>query len=562
MGAVYIAEHLTLAKQVALKVVHPEYAGNVELAARFAREAMATSRIDHPNVISALDFGTLPDGTAYLAVQLVRGPSLTKVLHAEGKLQWSRAADLGAQVADALCAAHGYGIVHRDLKPDNVLLQFLDDGGELVKVLDFGVAKFERDSLAPPSVRNAPQVTQLGIVIGTPGYMAPEQAIGNPADYRADLYALGVILWECITGKQLWAGAHDLQSLVERQLSQVPPRLKDVVNDTTMPDLLEDLVASLLARRADDRPADATIVREQLRAIAQLDSTESPRWRTGSRWVAAGLRDAPAVRTPVSGTSRAAPRSSAGFMTQAGGDAFAATMPPPPDTGRASLAFPVDLSPAADSNLDSDLPTGKGGRRRKNTSTTAWLVTLLVTTILGGAVFLVATGQLEVRPQGQVKEVAQRVAQELNLPPPASKPEKETPPPAPAVSKTGVPMAVEGDFERLLGSEERDDRVSAANAVLGYSPVEDMPAYARRVASLQLAKTCPQKRDEIAQLAEIGDARALPFLVHMSQKPRVGCGKKRKEDCLACLRKPLEKLIEALAKTRVPAADGTASAVP
>jgi len=130
MGAVYLAEHLTLHKQVALKVVHREHAGNAELAARFAREAMATSRIEHPNVISALDYGQLDDGTAYLAVQLVRGPSLTRVLRAEGPMHWARVANIGAQIADALSAAHGHGIVHRDLKPDNVLLQFLDDGTE------------------------------------------------------------------------------------------------------------------------------------------------------------------------------------------------------------------------------------------------------------------------------------------------------------------------------------------------------------------------------------------------------------------------------------------------
>jgi serine/threonine protein kinase len=129
MGAVYLAEHLTLHKQVALKVVHAEHAKNPELGERFSREAMATSRIEHPNVISAIDFGKLPDGTAYLAVQLVRGPSLSRVLTAEGPMPWPRTAHIASQIADALGAAHGHGIVHRDLKPDNVLLQFLDDGG-------------------------------------------------------------------------------------------------------------------------------------------------------------------------------------------------------------------------------------------------------------------------------------------------------------------------------------------------------------------------------------------------------------------------------------------------
>jgi serine/threonine-protein kinase len=151
MGAVYLAEHLTLHKQVALKVVHAEHAKNPELAERFSREAMATSRIEHPNVISAIDFGKLPDGTAYLAVQLVRGPSLSRVLSAEGPMPWARTATIGAQIADALCAAHGHGIVHRDLKPDNVHLQYLDNGGEMVKVLDFGVAKFSGIS-APKGV--------------------------------------------------------------------------------------------------------------------------------------------------------------------------------------------------------------------------------------------------------------------------------------------------------------------------------------------------------------------------------------------------------------------------
>jgi serine/threonine protein kinase len=279
MGAVYIADHLTLHKQVALKIVHPEHAGNAELTARFAREAMATSRIDHPNVISAIDFGTLPDDTAFLAVQLVRGPSLTRVLTDGGRLPWARVADIGSQIADALSAAHSHGIVHRDLKPDNVLLQIRDDGNELVKVLDFGVAKFAPESQVPLSART--DVTQIGMVVGTPGYMAPEQTIGNPADERSDLYALGVMLWECVVGEPLWS-APDLQALVEKQMGETPRGLRVASGDQDIPSELEALVAQLLARRGEERPANAAQVRDELRRIASLDPAR-PRWRTGAR---------------------------------------------------------------------------------------------------------------------------------------------------------------------------------------------------------------------------------------------------------------------------------------
>ena len=189
--------------------------------------------------------------------------------------------------------------------------------------------------------------------------------------------------------------------------------------------------------------------------------------------------------------------------------------------------------------------------KKKRGSWTAWLMTLLLTTILGAAVFLVATGQIEVRPQGQVAEVAQVVAKQLNLPPPTVGHEpEETPPSGP--TKTGLPASLEPDFERLVAAEERDERVTAANAMLGHLPLDEIPHYVRRMAYLQLAKTCQQKRDEIGQLGEIGDPRALPLLVRMSQKPRNGCGKKHREDCLACLRKPLEDLIDELEKKPVP----------
>jgi serine/threonine protein kinase len=504
MGAVYLAEHLTLHKQVALKVVHAEHAKNPELAARFSREAMATSRIEHPNVISAIDYGTLPDGTAYLAVQLVRGPTLTRVLVGEGPMAWPRAASIGAQIADALCAAHGHGIVHRDLKPDNVLLQYLDDGGELVKVLDFGVAKFSNNAVNAPKAARG-DVTQVGFIVGTPGYMAPEQAVGQPADIRSDLYSLGVVLWESIVGRALWT-APDLQHLVERQLVETPARVSSVSSDKTIPPEFEELVVKLLARRAADRPPDAATVRDSLREIGKLADNEPQRWRTGARPVPTALRpDAEAAAKAVANESKK-PASAAGRAL--------------------SSARPLLLV---------------------RTSKTAWVFAGVLSAILLSAAFMVGTGRVELRPRRDVVQVAQRMAEKLNLPPPSAETltisaPGEVEPPGPS----GLPRRLEETYGKLLQADDRDDRNDAADALLAHVPPDEVPLYARRVARLQLARTCSEKRLEIGQLAEVRDARALPALIRLSQKPRSGCGRKHREDCFACLREPLEALIAEL----------------
>ena len=182
MGAIYVAEHLTLGKRVALMTVHPQFAGDGAVAERFAREATATAKLDHPHVASAIDYGILPEGGAYLVMQLVQGASLHAAMDRHGRIAWPRAAAIAEQIADALSAAHAQGIVHRDLKPENVMLEPRDDGSELVKVLDFGIARVQKsgtDSVRPPSPitgqrRAVGKLTQVGMVVGTPGYMAPE----------------------------------------------------------------------------------------------------------------------------------------------------------------------------------------------------------------------------------------------------------------------------------------------------------------------------------------------------------------------------------------------------
>ena len=259
MGAVYIAEHLTLHKQVALKVILAEFADNEEIAQRFTREAMATAQIDHPNVASALDYGTLPEGGSYLVTQLVRGHSLEHERTSVGKMPWRTVAHIGAQIADALSAAHAIHVVHRDLKPDNILLEPRDNGLFLVKVLDFGVARITQTAALPKS-----DLTRMGTVIGTPGYMAPEQAMGETITEKVDLYSLGVILWECLTGRSLWAGA-TLSDLFTSQLARpAPPIAKEIEG---LPPELAAMIDMLLDRNPARRPESARHVREALRRL-------------------------------------------------------------------------------------------------------------------------------------------------------------------------------------------------------------------------------------------------------------------------------------------------------
>jgi tetratricopeptide (TPR) repeat protein len=271
MGTVYRAEQLALRKEVAIKLVQD--GANSEHAMRFLREAMLTSRIDHPNVISAIDYGTFEDGTAYLVMSLVEGPTLARVMEIERPMSWVRAAEIAAQIADAVAAAQAEGIVHRDLKPENVLLQPMPDGSDVVKVLDFGIAKYARDSMAPPSFRGHQHVTRMGVVVGTPGYMAPEQAVGMRADHRADLYAIGVMLWECVVGCRLW-NTEDIQQLLTAQLGTRPPLVREQTGDTTIPEAFEALVAQLLATRPEKRPQSAVETRDRLRALIDVDRHE------------------------------------------------------------------------------------------------------------------------------------------------------------------------------------------------------------------------------------------------------------------------------------------------
>ena len=247
MGTVYRALQLSVDREVAIKVVHPRLANDRQAAKRFLREARLASRLNQPNVVHVIDFGQTEDGVLYLVMELLRGRTLASELGGERRFTVKRALTIGLQLCDALEAAHAQGIVHRDLKPGNVVV--LDDppGRDLIKVLDFGLAK----SL----VADTSQVTNTDAILGTPLYMCPEQVQGKPSDQRGDLYSLGCILFELLTGAPPFTD-ESVNLILAKHLGDPPPPLPAHV-----PPRLRVLIEQLLAKDPDTRVQTAAEAR-------------------------------------------------------------------------------------------------------------------------------------------------------------------------------------------------------------------------------------------------------------------------------------------------------------
>jgi serine/threonine protein kinase len=280
MGAVYRATHVMLQKQVAIKLIKPELVTSQDTVERFHREARAASQLDHPNIVTVHDLGQAEDGTLYIAMELVPGRSLKELVKKEGPLRPERAVWLAKGICSALALAHRNHIIHRDLKPQNIMVFQDSDGQEQPKLLDFGIAKtFESQG---------PALTSTGLVLGTPHYMAPEQAKGVPVDARSDLYALGIILYEMLVGKVPFDDKSIPAILVKhlneqpRPLSQLRPGLAPA---------LEAIVLRCLEKEPGSRYQSAQELSETLAAA----ETELASART-----APGLPPIPSTPTKVS----------------------------------------------------------------------------------------------------------------------------------------------------------------------------------------------------------------------------------------------------------------------
>jgi serine/threonine-protein kinase len=354
MANVYRAEHVRTRAPVAIKVLHQEFSEHSEVLQRFQREAQAARRIQHPHVIAASDIGRLSDGCMYLVLEYVQGRDLSWVLHEAGVFPPERATKIALQVAQGLIAAHQAGIVHRDLKPDNIMLVQRDADPDFVKVVDFGIAKLTQ--------ARGQALTALGSVFGTPEYMAPEQARGGQIDHRTDLYTLGIVLYEMLSGATPFADEH-LPQVIIGQISKPPPPLPSTI-DADLAALtlqllakdpkariqtaqeLADRLQSILARIAPDHPAlNAAAAPPSPASVANVSNPPSNRTPPPRPSPAVTPAPAPAGWAPVD--NPAAPLPAAPY----------APLPPPPVAP--PLAHPPPPPPAVPITVEAPPPTTK-----------------------------------------------------------------------------------------------------------------------------------------------------------------------------------------------------------
>lgn len=257
MGTVYLAEQISMARKVALKVLHGNFASDDEFIGRFRREARLAASLNHPYIVTVHDFDQGDDGALFIAMEYIDGRSVTEVIRRDGPLDVVRASRLGAQIAEGLEAAHRRGVIHRDIKPDNIMVVG-DEDFEKVKLMDFGIARL-RDT------GSMSRLTRAGVIMGTPAYMAPEQAEGAEVSEQTDIYALGIVLYEMLSGSVPFR-ASTPGAVLLKQIQERPLALRKLRRE--IPAAIESAVMQALEKEPSKRQRD---MRELAQALKRLE---------------------------------------------------------------------------------------------------------------------------------------------------------------------------------------------------------------------------------------------------------------------------------------------------
>jgi len=338
-GTIYVAEQLSVGRRVAVKVLRSCLVDEPKVARRFEREAEIISRLQHENTLRLFDFGWLEDGRPFLVTELLEGETLGQRVE-RGRLSTGEAVSICCDILAALQEAHELGIVHRDLKPSNVFLQN-GENGLRVRVLDFGIARRGASTT----------LTEPGMIMGTPAYMSPEQSLKDSIDGRSDLYGVGAILFECLTGRPPFL-ADSAQTLILKHALMQAPRLNQVSHG--FPPALDELVASMLSKTPELRPQSAKEALQALQPFASLNGVAP-----------AGLRDpsfeahyAPEILTPTD--LRPAPlpprRRQLGIAVLAGAGVLLLALAGLGSLGRAMVSRPLEFDAAGPTKADLVVP--------------------------------------------------------------------------------------------------------------------------------------------------------------------------------------------------------------